>query len=93
MVVPLMHGSHFAKSFVNNYMSHDMPTRIVTYRNGWGLDDIALPTPLKFLTYEPVAMDEWPTIITVAISTSYFDRLGFIGNGYYRHKLYVASAN
>ena len=80
MAAPLMHGSHFAKSFVNNYMSYDIPTRIVAYRNGWGLDDITFPTPLKFLTYEPVAMDEWPTIITVAISTSYFDRLGFIGN-------------
>jgi hypothetical protein len=52
----------------------------VAYRNGWGLDDATLPTPIKFLTYEPLAMDEWPTIITVAISTSYFDRLGFIGS-------------
>jgi hypothetical protein len=50
------------------------------YRNGWGLDDETLPTPVKFLTYEPLAMDEWPTIITVAISTSYFDRLGFQGS-------------
>ena len=80
MVAPLMHGSHFAKAFVSNYLSYDMPTRMVKYRNGWGLDDASLPMPLKFLTYEPLAMDEWPTIITVAISTSYFDRLGFIGS-------------
>jgi len=80
MGIPLMHGSHFAKAFVNNYLSYDIPTRLVTYRNGWGLDDESLPTPIKFLTYEPLAMDEWPTIITVAISTSYFDRLGFMGS-------------
>jgi hypothetical protein len=80
MGVPLMHGAHFAKSFVSNYLSYDIPTRLVMYRNGWGLDDETLPTPVKFLTYEPLAMDEWPTIITVAISTSYFDRLGFQGS-------------
>jgi hypothetical protein len=75
-----MHGAHYAKSFVSNYLSYDIPQRLVMYRNGWGLDDESLPTPVKFLTYEPLAMDEWPTIITVAISTSYFDRLGFIGS-------------
>ena len=79
MNAPLMHGAHYAKAFVNNYLSYDMPQRLVRYRNGWGLDDESLPTPVKFLTYEPLAMDEWPTIITIAISTSYFDRLGFIG--------------
>jgi hypothetical protein len=80
MTIHLMHGSHFAKTFVNNYLAYDMPQRLVTYRNGWGLDDESLPTPVKFVTYEPLAMDEWPTIITVAISASYFDRLGFIGS-------------
>lgn len=80
MTTHLMHGSHFAKAFVNNYLSYDMPQRLVTYRNGWGLDDETLPTPVKFVTYEPLAMDEWPTIITVAISASYFDRLGFVGS-------------
>lgn len=80
MTTPLMHGAHYAKSFVSNYLSYDIPQRLVMYRNGWGLDDESLPTPVKFLTYEPLAMDEWPTIITVAISTSYFDRLGFIGS-------------
>lgn len=80
MTTPLMHGAHYAKAFVNNYLSYDMPQRLVRYRNGWGLDDDSLPTPVNFFTYEPLAMDEWPTIITVAISTSYFDRLGFIGS-------------
>ena len=80
MGIPLMHGAHYAKAFVNNYLSYDIPQRLVTYRNGWNLDDEKLPTPVKFLTYEPLAMDEWPTIITVAISASYFDRLGWIGS-------------
>jgi hypothetical protein len=35
--------------------------------------------PEKFFTYEPLALDAWPTIITVAISTTRFDRMGFDG--------------
>jgi hypothetical protein len=40
----------------------------VTYRNYWEVDEDSLPEPLLYLTYEPVALDHWPTLITVAIS-------------------------
>jgi len=76
---PLMHGAQFAKSYVNNYFKQDIPVRIVDYRNGWQVDDINLPTPEEFLVYEPIAIDSWPTVITVAISTSQLARLGFSG--------------
>lgn len=79
MTIDLMHGSHFAKQYVNEYLKFDIPTRLVTYRNGWNLDDYLLPSPQKYLTYEPIALDSWPTIITVAISTNNFERLGFDG--------------
>jgi hypothetical protein len=49
----------------------------VRYRNGWALDDITLPNPVEYLTYEPLALDVWPTIITVAISTKRFERTGY----------------
>ena len=67
MAIDLMHGSHFAKSYVSSYLAVDLPTRLVSYRNGWNLDDISLPSPVKYQTYEPIALDEWPTIITVAM--------------------------
>lgn len=74
-----MHGPHFAKKYVSDYLQNDLPKRVIRYRNGWDISDAELPMPLKFLTYEPLALDAWPTIITVAISTSRFERMGFDG--------------
>jgi hypothetical protein len=73
----LMYGAQFAKAYVNSYLSDDIPIRIVDYRNGWGADDEQLPTPVKFLTYEPIALDVWPTIITVVMSTNRIERIGY----------------
>lgn len=71
----LMHGPQFAKEYVTRYLELDMPQRLVSYRNGWNLDDYSLPAPLKYLTYEPIALDHWPTIITVVISTLGMERI------------------
>lgn len=80
MTIETMYGPHFAKQYVNNYLQTDIPIRIITYRNSWNLDSESLPTPIDFLTYEPIALDTWPTIITVAISTRSFNRDNYIGN-------------
>lgn len=77
MAAELMYGAHYAKDFVNTYLQSDIPRRLVRYRNGWALDDITLPNPVEYLTYEPLALDVWPTIITVAISTKRFERTGY----------------
>lgn len=69
-----MQGPHQAKYFVNSYLESDLPSRLVKYRNSWNLDDEELPEPLKYLAYEPVAIDHWPTLITVAISMSGLER-------------------
>lgn len=63
-----MQGPHKAKLFVNSYLESDLPDRLISYRNAWNLDDEELPEPLKYLAYEPIALDHWPTLITVAIS-------------------------
>lgn len=76
---PLMHGAHFAKKYVTDYLSYDIPIRLVDYRNGWQVDDERLPTPEQFISYEPLAIDGWPTVITVVISTRQFSRLGMVG--------------
>lgn len=73
----LMYGPQFAKKFVTDYLKNDIPNRLIMYRNGWNLDDITLPNPESYLTYEPLALDAWPTIITVVLSTKTFDRRGF----------------
>lgn len=70
----LMYGSHFAKEYVTTFLKADIPNRIVRYRNGWNLDDISLPDPIEYFSYEPLALDSWPTIITVAISAKSFNR-------------------
>ena len=33
---------------------------------------------MKYLSYEPVALDAWPTLITVAISTNRMERVGYM---------------
>lgn len=69
-----MQGPHKAKFFVNSYLEDDLPSRLVYYRNSWNLDDEELPEPLKYLAYEPIAIDHWPTLITVAISMNALER-------------------
>lgn len=64
----MLQGVAAAKKFVNNYLAHDLPSRLLSYRNHWEIDEDSLPEPLLYLTYEPVALDHWPTLITVAIS-------------------------
>jgi hypothetical protein len=69
-----MQGSYKAKNFVNNYLQADLPKRLLRYRNEWNLDDENLPEPVKYLVYEPIALDHWPTLITVAISMTGLER-------------------
>jgi hypothetical protein len=76
---PLMHGAQFAKKYVNDYLKVDIPVRIVDYQNGWNVDNASLPTPVQFLIHEPIGLDEWPTVITVAIAATDFSRIGFDG--------------
>jgi hypothetical protein len=80
MTLETMYGAQFAKQYVNTYLEQDIPQRLIKYRNSWNLDSEALPSPLKYITYEPLALDEWPTIITVAISTKRFERINYVGN-------------
>lgn len=75
----LMNGSHFAKKFVNDYLVQDFPIRLIRYRNGWNLDSTELPDPQQYITYEPLAIDSWPSLITVALSMNNLERIGFDG--------------
>lgn len=72
-----MQGPHQAKYFVNSYLESDLPSRLLKYRNAWNLDDEELQEPLKYLAYEPIAIDHWPTLITVAISMNGLERKAY----------------
>lgn len=76
-MMPLMNGSHAAKKYVNDYLSRDIPIRMIRYRNGWNLDSTDLPDPAQYIGYEPLAIDEWPSIITVALSMNGLERIGY----------------
>lgn len=75
-----MQGAYRAKNFVNDYLREDLPSRLLTYRNAWNVDDENLPEPVKYLVYEPVALDRWPTLITVLISMNALTRDSYTGN-------------
>lgn len=84
MTMYLMHGPHFAKEYINAYLKNELPKRLIKYRNGWGISNAELPDPEDYFTYEPLVMDHWPTIITVAISTNSFEQIGWD----FEHPLY-----
>ena len=71
-----MQGAHNAKIFVTEFLKNDLPNRIADYRfanrdeGKWYLDDETLPTPSQYLIYEPLTLDDWPTIITLVMSTT-----------------------
>jgi len=73
----MMSGPRFAKNYVSNYLANDLPARLITYRNSWGLSARQLPDPRRYLSYEPFALDTWPTIITMAINTRSITREGY----------------
>jgi len=65
----MLSGPRLAKSYVSNYLACDLPPRLLSYRNHWNLSRSQLPEPVKYLSYEPFALDVWPTIITMVINT------------------------
>lgn len=76
----VMQGAHYAKQYATTYLEGDLSTRIIDYRNAWGgLTDAELPIPVKYLSHEPVALDKWPTVITVVLTTNNLERIGYAG--------------
>jgi len=70
----MMNGPKRARHWVTDYLSSDVPSRLIPYRAWWSLDDTTLPNPTLYLTYEPVAIDHWPMIYTVALATQSITR-------------------
>jgi hypothetical protein len=75
-----MNGAHAAKAYVNEYLSTDMPIRLITYRNGWNLDNAVLPDPEQYIIHEPLAIYAWPSIVTLVLSTNQMTRIAFENN-------------
>jgi hypothetical protein len=71
----MMSGARLAKNYVTNYLANDLPARLVGYRNEWNLSQSQLPEPVRYLSYEPFALDRWPTIITLVLSTDALERV------------------
>lgn len=76
-----MYGPQFAKKFVNDYLSVELPKRLIKYRNYWGVTNADIPDPEQVIGYEPMALDRWPSVITVSISGQRFERVGYMKYG------------
>lgn len=76
-----MYGPQFAKDFVNDYLRVEIPKRLIKYRNHWGVSNADIPDPEDFIDYEPMAMDRWPLVITVALAARSFTRVGHMRYG------------
>jgi len=77
----MMEGAWQAKSLVTEYLNSDLPTRIVDYRTLWSKDTKTLPLPSFIVQYEPLALDHWPSIITIATGTSNIVREDYTTGG------------
>lgn len=77
----MMTGAYQAKDWVSKYLEHDLPTRIVAYRNFWNMSEEELPTPNGYFNYAPPSLQsmgaELPVIYTVIISTNGLTRIGY----------------
>ena len=73
----MMSGPRLAKNYVSNYLANDFPPRLLTYRNQWNLSSSQLPDPRLYTTFEPFALDKWPTIINVVMDTSSITKQGY----------------
>lgn len=82
----MMEGAHQAKWYVTQYLAHDLPSRLIRYRNEWNTSTSNLPNPAKYYDYDIDEIDHWPSVITVALSTGQLMRseLGPSGDPIYR---------
>lgn len=77
MTYATQEGPWTAKTLISSYLEWDLPRRILEYRETWGIDDERLPIPEYYLPYEPPALDHWPTVLTVQLSTQGFERIDY----------------
>jgi hypothetical protein len=82
----MMEGAHQAKWYVTQYLAHDLPSRLIRYRNEWNVSTRDLPNPVKYYDYDIDEVGHWPSLITVALSTGQLMRseLGPTGDPIYR---------
>ena len=73
----MMSGPRIAKNYVSNYLSNDLPARILTYRNHWNLSGSQLPDISKMLTHEPFTLGKWPTVINMVMNTQQVEKQGY----------------
>lgn len=77
MTYSMMQGPWTVKSLVTSYLEWDIPRRLVDFRNAWQMDDDRLPAPMAYFSHEPSALSDWPTVITVQMSTSNIERIDY----------------
>lgn len=63
----MMLGARNARMAVSRFLADAMPPRLAEYRTEWAYTTTDLPDPRKYFPYEPVAVDKWPTLITVVM--------------------------
>jgi hypothetical protein len=74
----MMQGAWLAKKFVTDYLASDVPNRLTAHRNAWQMDSERLPDPAVYLSYEPAGLEIWPTIITIQMNASQFNRTDYV---------------
>jgi hypothetical protein len=77
MTYPTQEGPWTVKTLISSYLEWDLPRRILDYRETWSIDDERLPIPEYYLPFEPAALDHWPTVLTVQLSTQGFERIDY----------------
>ncbi len=64
-----MAGPKAAKAAVSEFLANRLPAHLVARRNAFNINAEQLPDPRQYLTYEPILLDAWPSIITLVQDT------------------------
>lgn len=78
MAGPIMRGATRAREFISTYLEGDLPKLITAARAEWGLEPHLLPYPVKYDSYDPLKMDDYPTIGSVIRRTGNWRRRDII---------------
>lgn len=66
----MMNGPARARHWITDFLRQDIPTRLIGYRDYWGLDTSTLPDPVQILSYEPSVADRWPMLYTMVLGSN-----------------------
>lgn len=66
----IMRGAGKARQIIATHLATDMPMLIAAARDQWGLEEWQLPVPVRYDSYDPLMVDNYPTVGSLVTRTN-----------------------